>query len=1047
MSYNSYPKLNQTCSPYYQQSASQDARPQYTEQLRGNEGYQTNSYQPLSAYQSSQAQQSSPAQSTNPGTAYNETGYGGGALGGRQDTRAGYSDRLSSVDTTALGNLAYASSLGRDNTELQQSMGYNRAHNTAGYSDSPSYGINSGNSIQYGTDHQTTDNNYPTATSREGVRARSAISSPLHGYPADSGSPRYQPQHIKPGAAVQAQAQYSGTQFPQSSSESYQASQYSNHSRPSSGQAVHRPTTTTGSQGVSPTVAPAQDIRLSSDGNFRRASTSARSEKPRVPTPQQQPYARTATGPQVGKHTQNPQSKQVASSSAPLKPAQNGTQMSSKKASTQSSNNIRNSTESQTYDHTSQKSTPTNPQFPTTVDPSQVFNDAEYQRRQAAAAAEAEATKKKAEDARATTLHKETSSGIPQSAPSDADIAKKEQIELEMKQMIEKMRDYKSKEPSLFSQVWEQVKKGQPAERASPQVTTQGSSASIETSDQSPSSVVQLPPESELPAADGEAFPPNFDRGRFPVQRRRRGGASFTPEKKQATPKSSKKSIAGGSNVDGNQAMQRAMGDFHGNSGSAMPPTQTTNPSVAPQPKEKQHSATPTIKPTAQAGQSAIPIPLVTNKGEVKIPPPKPFGTYWPEHKKQQLADAARIALTTASQNIGKEITTDDIHKLLDQNPSYTQLCEILEYKGFVIDRSQFARLLLSAVPDLGQPSTSRSPATTTTAQLSPRQPTSQAAPPGPIPYSIPQHQPNNKHVTPCGPPHQRGQHPAPQAQMTSASGPSRDYSVMDPSNPMGIDQRRHVNVSQQPIKAYGGYGLLPPQPTIDPFKSPVRWEEYNRPATSSQPSSTKQDLARKRSFGEIVDLTLAMSEDEDDEPPSQRPRVDDSTVRVYTAGRSANSGTATPSSVKDTTSLEEFRHKPTGKEAYLRAPNMIRPMNKRQDALRRSSYNPKTIARDILLAIGKHPTMAPLNSHLDVLRDRFTAVNHESDLSTFRWDLVDPGGPPPVQNATVDEDSHQSRRSSGKHVHSRIAVVVGGSRPIEVETGKYNVSKLGSHH
>ena len=35
----------------------------------------------------------------------------------------------------------------------------------------------------------------------------------------------------------------------------------------------------------------------------------------------------------------------------------------------------------------------------------------------------------------------------------------KDQIEMEMKQMIEKMRDYKAKDPSLFTQIWEQVKK------------------------------------------------------------------------------------------------------------------------------------------------------------------------------------------------------------------------------------------------------------------------------------------------------------------------------------------------------------------------------------------------------------------------------------------------------------------------------------------------------------------------------------------------------------------------------------------------------------
>ncbi len=1047
MSYNGYSKLNHTYSPYYQQAPGQDGRTPYTDHARGNKGYQSNSYQPLSAYQNSHSQQSAPAQSSNAGMAYNDTGYGGGPSSGGQDSRAAYSNSRSSVDTTALGNLAYASSLGRDNTDLQQTMSYNRSQNPASYSMPSSYGINHSNTLQYGGDHQRRDSTASPATAREDLRVRPSISSPSLGYPPDSGNTGYQSPQIQAGPA---QAQYTGTNY----GEPYQASQYSNPSRPASGQAVHRPSTITGSQAASPVVAPDPNPRLHSDGNYRRVSTGGRPEKPRVSTPQQQSYGGTSAGPQAGNFTKNSQPKKAASSSAPIKATRIATPTSANNTASQPSNGFRKSTDHQSNDHVSQRSTPTNPQFPTTVNPSQVFNDAEYQRRQAAAATEAENTRKKAEDVRATALPKDTSPSIPPSAGTDVDAAKKEQMELEMKQMIEKMRDYKSKDPSLFSQIWEQVKKGQPAQRTSQVVAHESSASPVVMNDQAPNPLVQLPPESELSAADGESLPPNFDRGRFPAQRRRRGGATYTPEKKQATPKGSAKSASAKSNVEGNQPMQKAVRDSHRKSDSSMPPAQTTNRSVGHQVEELQSQATPTSIPASTSGLSAIPTPSATSKAQAKPPTPKAYGTYWPEHKKKQLADAARVALTTTPQNTGKEITPDEIHKLLDQNPSYIQLCEILENRGFVIDRGQFARLLLSAVPDLAQGSSPRSPAASSSHH---GLPTPSTAPPqGGLsatskPNSIPPNQQTNRYVTPYGIPNQPGNHPAPQAQMTPASGPSRDYRYMDPSNPMSIDKRRQYPVAPPPPSMYNSHGVLyptgpiPPSPQSDhsSARNHVRWQ--NRPATSVQPAfSTKQDLARKRSFGEIVDLTQAMSEDEDNEPPSQRPRVDDTTLKVYTAGRSVNSGTATPSSVKDTTNLEEFRHKPTGKEAYLRAPNIISPMNKRQDALRRSSYNPKTISRDVLLAVGKHPTMAPLNSHLDVLRDRFTAVNNDSDLSTFRWDLVDPGGPPPVQHTTVDEVSHQSRRSSGKHVRPRIAVVVGGSGPIEVEPGKCNVFNTG---
>ena len=103
----------------------------------------------------------------------------------------------------------------------------------------------------------------------------------------------------------------------------------------------------------------------------------------------------------------------------------------------------------------------------TTVDPSQVFNHVEYSRRQAAAAAEVAATKKAAEEAEAarkaasqTKTPQMNGNAIGVSAPdTEPDSATKDQMEFEMKQMIEKMRDYKAKDPSLFTQIWEQVKK------------------------------------------------------------------------------------------------------------------------------------------------------------------------------------------------------------------------------------------------------------------------------------------------------------------------------------------------------------------------------------------------------------------------------------------------------------------------------------------------------------------------------------------------------------------------------------------------------------
>lgn len=50
------------------------------------------------------------------------------------------------------------------------------------------------------------------------------------------------------------------------------------------------------------------------------------------------------------------------------------------------------------------------------------------------------------------------------------------------------------------------------------------------------------------------------------------------------------------------------------------------------------------------------------------------------------------------------------------------------------------------------------------------------------------------------------------------------------------------------------------------------------------------------------------------------------------------------------------------------------------------------TIARDVLLAVGQHPDRPGLNHHLLGLKDHFKYVDDNSDLSTLRWDLINPG-------------------------------------------------------
>lgn len=90
--------------------------------------------------------------------------------------------------------------------------------------------------------------------------------------------------------------------------------------------------------------------------------------------------------------------------------------------------------------------------------------------------------------------------------------------------------------------------------------------------------------------------------------------------------------------------------------------------------------------------------------------------TVWPPHQKRILAEAAIGVLMSGDLNAGKIVSVDEIMRLLDQNLSYSEVCEKLEQRGFIINRGHFAQTLLSAVSNpekifQGQSSNTKAPA------------------------------------------------------------------------------------------------------------------------------------------------------------------------------------------------------------------------------------------------------------------------------------------------------------------------------------------------
>ena len=771
--------------------------------------------------------------------------------------------------------------------------------------------------------------------------------------------------------------------------------------------------------------------------------------------------------------SQNPQNRLPPSASS----TSNVTQFDSHRSGSTSSNSHQTARRTETeqplrlpsindptnnQDHTKnahQKSVSTNPTYhnPTTIDPNKVFNEYEYQKRQAAIAAEAKANREKAE-AQAKQAEQAAAS---KTLASQDEAAMKEQMETEMKLMLEKMRDYKSKDPGLFSQIWEQVKKAQPptalpaskevsvpsprASIASPQINGaahQLSTSTLNAAQPDPNS--QLVQQSASPAAEE-------DRGKFPAARRRgklyKTRPSLEQPASQARPSSPPHPPgppagyvhagdegpsaptadqsdgyvpAGNLDHNDNRPMQKVWVSGKGRTqGLGRPKGSTPKKGQAERRDQADkydqvgrhdgagdESVVPTNNHVSPANSPAVAQPMAATKPL----PPRPTGqTHWPEDDKWALAIAARDTLLSHPANRGKQLLSEDIRNLLDQGPSYEELCGILEEKGFVVERTPFAQQLLSAVPRLKQ---QRPP------------PTAQSPIQSPTTYQPDQRKLPGQGVL------------VPVAHMYDNF---RNAAVQAPVANMSATTAKAAPFARR-------QGALP------------------KPQSRATPFNTKEQHAKKRTFNEIVDLTAGMDSDEElDRQRAEKQQKIESMKSLKTIDTNRNIQKKTDEEAKrssppsggqssavqsdeDVTGLARFKNVMSPERERLRkAREIVRPMN-RALALRRSTYNPRTIARDILVAAGKHPVMAPLNYHLEGLKTKFRHVEATSDLSTFNWPIIDPGGPPqkrqtkdiePQAQDVETQDEPAALSASSKRPEVRIGVPNSADRKSAIATSK----------
>ena len=538
-----------------------------------------------------------------------------------------------------------------------------------------------------------------------------------------------------------------------------------------------------------------------------------------------------------------------------------------------------------------------------------------------------------------------------QSAPdvdADMDMAK------EMKVMIERMREWKNKDPSMFQKLWDDMKKGgaAPAAPAGPTPTPFPQAAQASLSANRPTDIPLASSASKSAAArkaHGPGLPAQLngykvvveennkglpDLGRFPAERRYR--QSYT--KRDAIVSS--KPDEGPSPV-------------------------TVDPSLTQHPVP---------------GHQPVPQHLPAR--------PSSGNTIWPEEKRKALAEAAVRALEAEPANRDKGITTRTIRDMLEQNPTYIDLCKLLEDRGLRFHRGQFARQLLSNVPDLA-----------TTQNAAPDRPS----------------RPLGAEVTP------NSSRPALAQTIPTQSATGVLQTRMNGSHPgfvkVEMSPKTSTPISQFFTQAPNGYV----QQSFSTTKSGATPVSRATQAHLGVPSpnvpppvpGSKDALSRKRDFSELVDLTQ-LSDDEDYVMPSKQPRVQESSsepeiFRVDT-DISAHGIVSAGQPSQGRSAVEQSLHfNPHGPEqAYALAPQqaqrpraiLARSINK-SEALRKSYYDPKTVARDILIAAGRHPEERPLNAHLAGLLHRH--IELDSDLSSFDWDAVDPGGPPMPRVQMVD--------------------------------------------
>jgi hypothetical protein len=696
------------------------------------------------------------------------------------------------------------------------------------------------------------------------------------------------------------------------------------------------------------------------------------------------------------------------------------------------------------------------------------------------AAVKAEAERKKEEQRKAresknaanTLASLATSSNIQESSSA---LPPANDEEAEMRAMFQKMREFNSKNPSMLAKLWEEERRTHAGQSQSPQPSLAAQPAAPAPK---PSAPKKVPSSTPLSAS------------------------TATPA--QLTVSRSVNSSA---------------------------PTPTTTGATAG--STVQHQA-----PEANNGQGAA---LQSN-------------TYlWPPGKKGLLAEIA--ARWLHSMNTHRVVTTSEILERLDTNPDYVQLCESLEAMGLRFERAAFARELLCGIP-LAGPTSQTSPKVTEVAIISANGTVAEAA--GIAAPAVNNPKPKRSRATKAEMEQRRslnlvnGINKQMKGRGTQSSNNGMvDYEMPSFSVPEDASPGEFVHIMPEQMATGSArpFGMSPPQFAINndnsrqpslslqperrsvsgarqgtpmPVGSAPNAQDV-RPLSPARAPADKEEAARKRGFGDLVDLTADDSDDGDLPPmkmmkPSQglRPaenqqqhaqrlqqpqqpnqqqhqqptqqadqpivfRLPSSAVpsprnvgstfpttgiptntqlymqpnrafgaappAVMSAYTAPMPGPATPIAIKPSTVPVPApqpikRRGPTNEhlqQERIKGRMVVEPIM-RDRVARRSTYDSRTIARDILLATGRHPDMRPLNSHLNAMQKllgerggMLDQSGNKSDLATIKWDILDPD--PPKKAAPSTKTQSDGKDAVDDSTIKHLTEVVGEDADDEEES------------